>query len=76
VDPVPDPLFLRKSRSAGNLTRISGSVTKISTTEPQRRLLDVLAFLSLVILYGRSVFSQIETKKQRQNCDENAREQS
>jgi hypothetical protein len=36
VDPVPDPLLLRKSRSAGNRTRTSGSVAKNSdhqTTE-------------------------------------------
>jgi hypothetical protein len=26
VDPVPDPLFLRKSGSAGNQTHTSGSV--------------------------------------------------
>jgi hypothetical protein len=28
VDPVPDPLLLRKSASAGNRTRTSGSVTR------------------------------------------------
>jgi hypothetical protein len=36
VDPVPDPLLLRKSGSAGNRTRASGSVAKNSdhqTTE-------------------------------------------
>jgi hypothetical protein len=36
VDPVPDPLLLRKSGSAGNRTRISGSVARNSyhrTTE-------------------------------------------
>jgi hypothetical protein len=30
VDPVPDPLLLRKSGSAGNLTRTSGSVARNS----------------------------------------------
>jgi hypothetical protein len=30
VDPVPDPLLLRKSGSAGNRTRTSGSVVKNS----------------------------------------------
>jgi hypothetical protein len=30
VDPVPDPLLLRKSGSAGNRTRISGSVARNS----------------------------------------------
>jgi hypothetical protein len=30
VDPVPDPLFLRKSGSAGNRTRTSGSVARNS----------------------------------------------
>jgi hypothetical protein len=36
VDPVPDPLLLRKSGSAGNLTRTSGSAVRNSdywTTE-------------------------------------------
>jgi hypothetical protein len=33
VDPVPDPIRFRKYGSAGNRTRISGSVT----TRPQRR---------------------------------------
>jgi hypothetical protein len=28
VDPVPDPLLLRKSGSAGNLTRTSGRVAR------------------------------------------------
>jgi hypothetical protein len=30
VDPVPDPLLLRKSGSAGNWTRTSGSVARKS----------------------------------------------
>jgi hypothetical protein len=30
VDPVPDPLLLRKSGSAGNRTRTSGTVARIS----------------------------------------------
>jgi hypothetical protein len=30
VDPVPDPLLLRKSGSAGNGTRASGSVARNS----------------------------------------------
>jgi hypothetical protein len=30
VDPVPDPLLLRKSGSAGNRTRTSGSVARNS----------------------------------------------
>jgi hypothetical protein len=30
VDPVPDPLLLRKSGSAGNRTKISGSVARNS----------------------------------------------
>jgi hypothetical protein len=36
VDPVPDPLLLRKSGSAGNRTRASGTVARNSdhqTTE-------------------------------------------
>jgi hypothetical protein len=36
VDPVPDPLLLRKSGSAGNRTRISGSVEHL-ITRPQWR---------------------------------------
>jgi hypothetical protein len=35
VDPVPDPQLLRKSDSAGNRTRISGSVGR-NVPEPQR----------------------------------------
>jgi hypothetical protein len=35
VDPVPDPLLLRKHGSAGNRTRTSGSV--ILVTRPQKR---------------------------------------
>jgi hypothetical protein len=37
VDPVPDPLLLRKSGSAGNRTRASGSLPRTLTTRPQRR---------------------------------------
>jgi hypothetical protein len=40
VDPDPDPLLLRKSGSAGDRTRNSGSVARDSdhlTTGPQRR---------------------------------------
>jgi hypothetical protein len=38
VDPVPDPLLLRKSGTAGNRTRTPGSVAKNSDARPQRRL--------------------------------------
>jgi hypothetical protein len=34
VDPVPDPLLIRKSGSAGNRTRASGSVGRNSDQEP------------------------------------------
>jgi hypothetical protein len=37
MDPVPDPLLLRQSGSAGNRTRTSGSIARNSdhkTTEP------------------------------------------
>jgi hypothetical protein len=34
VDPVPDPLLLRKSGSAGNVTRTSGSVDSNSDHWP------------------------------------------
>jgi hypothetical protein len=34
VDPVPDPLLLRKSGSAGNRTQTSGSVAGTLTTRP------------------------------------------
>jgi hypothetical protein len=37
VDPVPDPLLLRKSASAGNRTWTSGSVARTQTTRPQKR---------------------------------------
>jgi hypothetical protein len=36
VDPVPDPLLLRKSGRAGNRTRASRSVARTLTTRPQR----------------------------------------
>jgi hypothetical protein len=36
VDPVPDPILLRKSGRAGNRTRTSGSVAGTLTTRPQR----------------------------------------
>jgi hypothetical protein len=36
-EPVPYPLLLRKSGSAGNQTRISGSVARNCDTRPQRR---------------------------------------
>jgi hypothetical protein len=41
VDPVPDPLLLGKSSSAGNRTRTSGSVARNSdswTTEEEKKL--------------------------------------
>jgi hypothetical protein len=34
VDPVPDSLLLRKSGSAGNCTRTSGSLARTLTTRP------------------------------------------
>jgi hypothetical protein len=37
MDPVPNPLLLRKSGSARNRTRISGVVARNSDTRPQRR---------------------------------------
>jgi hypothetical protein len=39
VDPVPDTLLLRKSGSAGNRTRASGSVARTLTSRQQRRSL-------------------------------------
>jgi hypothetical protein len=44
VDPVPDPLLLRKSRSAGNRTRTSGSVARNSdhlTTEVEQLIINI-----------------------------------
>jgi hypothetical protein len=38
VDPVPDPLVIEESGSAGNRTQTSGSVARNSETRPQRRL--------------------------------------
>jgi hypothetical protein len=37
VEPVPDPLLLRKSGSAGNRNGTSGSVARNSDTRPQMR---------------------------------------
>jgi hypothetical protein len=37
VDPVPDPLVLRKPGSAGNRTRTSGSVARNSAGMPTKR---------------------------------------
>jgi hypothetical protein len=45
VGPVPDPLLLRKSGSAGNLTRTSGSLARNSTTRPQRRSIVVTGLI-------------------------------
>jgi hypothetical protein len=55
VDPVPDPLLLRKSGSAGNRTWTSGSVARNSdhyTTEAvtSRALLPITIILLLLVL--------------------------
>jgi hypothetical protein len=53
VDPVPDPLLLRKSGSAGNATQTSGSVDRNSdhqTTEAVKVRLTLLLSVSLGVL--------------------------
>jgi hypothetical protein len=45
VDPVPDPLLLRKSGSAGNRTRTSGSVASNSDTASETFHSEILAYL-------------------------------
>jgi hypothetical protein len=47
VDPVPDPLPLRKSGSAGNRTRASGSVARNSKPSLIRSLHDYLEAVAL-----------------------------
>jgi hypothetical protein len=37
VDTVPEPLLVRKSGSAENRTRTSGSIARSVTSRPQRR---------------------------------------
>jgi hypothetical protein len=45
VDPVPDPLLLRKSGSARNRTWTSGSVAESLISGPQRRSVSQLFIL-------------------------------
>jgi hypothetical protein len=55
VDPVPDPLLLRKSGSAGNRTRISGSVARNSDHQTTKAVLDALAAINplrTILLHG------------------------
>jgi hypothetical protein len=58
VDPVPDPLLLRKSGSAGNTrTRTSASVTRNSdhsTTEAV--IIIMMLFLGLIMKISRIVY--------------------
>jgi hypothetical protein len=57
VDPVPDPLLLRKSGSARpGRTRTSGSVAKNSTTRPQRESLGSLYFIIISISFTLVAF--------------------
>jgi hypothetical protein len=46
VDPVPDPLLLRKSGSAGNRTRISVSVARNSDHYTTEAVIVVRKFIS------------------------------
>jgi hypothetical protein len=56
VDPVPDPLLLRKSNSAGDQTQTSGSVARNSdhkTTEAvQHTCHNILYHLCLILAYA------------------------
>jgi hypothetical protein len=52
VDPVPDPLLLRKSGSAGNRTRASESVAKNSdhwTTEVVTAIITAFIIIIMVL---------------------------
>jgi hypothetical protein len=54
VDPVSDPLLVRKSGSAGNRTRTYGSVARISdyyTTEAvlQPSTRDIIAYMAIKV---------------------------
>jgi hypothetical protein len=56
VDPDPNPLLLRKSGSAGNQTRTSGSVARNLTTRPQRRsqinkLIIIITIIVIIVEY-------------------------
>jgi hypothetical protein len=51
VDPVPDPLLLRKSGSAWNRTRTSGSVAKNS----DRWTIEAVIIISIIIVIINSI---------------------
>jgi hypothetical protein len=57
VDPVPDPLILRKSGSAGNRTRTSGSVARNSAQETTQAVYLKLK-LKLKLIYDRQSVGQ------------------
>jgi hypothetical protein len=68
VDPVPDPLLLRKSGSAGNRTWTSGSVARTPTTKPQRRseetfLICDLQNVAIIFANNRGEKTQKSTKR-------------
>jgi hypothetical protein len=48
VDPVPDPLLLRKSGSAGNRTQTFGSVARNLTTRSQQNKIVSLNIVSII----------------------------
>jgi hypothetical protein len=51
VDPVPDPLLLSKSSSAGNLTRTSGSVASNSDPKTAEAAIMHIIIIYYVIIY-------------------------
>jgi hypothetical protein len=59
VDPVPDPLLLRKSGSSGNRTRTSGSVARNSDHRPQRRSPSLCILLFSIKLFPPDIFKFI-----------------
>jgi hypothetical protein len=70
VDPTPDSLFLRKSGSAGNRTRTSGSVARYSdqyTTEAGGNIINKLSLNSEVRESERHSF-ELSVFKVRKQC--------
>jgi hypothetical protein len=50
VDPVPDPLLLRKSGSAGNRTRTLDLKAGTLTTRPQKRSIIIAIIIIIIII--------------------------
>jgi heme/copper-type cytochrome/quinol oxidase subunit 2 len=50
VDPFPDPLLLRKSGSAGNRTRTSGSVARNFDHQTKEAVIDGIIIIIIIIV--------------------------